>query len=301
MRSLRIGKTTLQVKDYECSLDGTYLPKPELRLWLYVNITSGCNAACPFCVNPPKRPPQCIDVDVLSATLEQIEPHVSGISITGGEPMLDVALLGNTLAAIEGIVSPSVQLDLVTNGTNVAQLPYVRGLDRLTTIHVSRHAAEDEANRRLMGWHDAPSAAELANAFAQLPDPGAIVLNCVLQKGGVRDLASAVEYLEMAAGIGAANVSFIGMIKANPYCVLNHVSPATIDFESEERVSIWNHLHDHDFCQCSTGDYRARERYIRFYYRYPGTATPPSYCRQLVYGADNVLRQGFGNSAVIEL
>ncbi|WP_458870168.1 hypothetical protein, partial [Enterococcus faecium] len=82
------------------------------------------------------------------------------------EPMLDIALLENTLAAIEGIVSPSVQLDLVTNGTNVAQLPYVRGLDRLTTIHVSRHAAEDEANRRLMGWHDAPPATELANAFA---------------------------------------------------------------------------------------------------------------------------------------
>ncbi len=301
MRSLRIGKTTLQLKDYECSIDGSYLPKPDLRLWLYVNVTGGCNAACPFCINPPKRLHQSIDVHTFSATLEQIESHVSGISITGGEPMLDVALLEDTIAAIEGIVSPSVQLDLVTNGMNLTRLPHLRGLSRLTTIHVSRHATSDEVNRRLMGWQDAPSTSELAKAFDCLPDPGATVLNCVLQKGGVHDLASAMEYLEMAASIGASNVSFIGMIRANPYCARNHVSPATLGFESGEKVSIWNHFHDHDFCQCSTGDYRARDGYIRFYYRYPGTSTPPSYCRQLVYGADNVLRQGFGNSPEIKL
>jgi hypothetical protein len=51
MSEIRIGTTALSVKDYECSPDDgqkeTYLPKRQLRLWLYVNITSRCNAGCP--------------------------------------------------------------------------------------------------------------------------------------------------------------------------------------------------------------------------------------------------------------
>ena len=300
MGHLRIGKTNLHVKDYECSFDEIYPPKESLRLWLYVNITNGCNANCPFCVSPSNRLPKSIDLDSFASTLERIEPYVSGVSITGGEPMLNIALLEETIAIIDSTVDPSIQLDLVTNGVNAERLPYVRGICRLATVHMSRHAADDEANRRLMGWHDAPSSAELSRVFANLPDPGSAVLNCVLQKGGVHDRTSAIEYLETATTIGAANVSFIGMIKANSYCARSYVSPMTLNLVGDERVSIWNHYRDHDFCQCSSGDYRTRGRYIRFYYRCPGTTAPLSYCRQLVYDADNVLRQGFGNAPIVE-
>ena len=41
--------------------------------------------------------------------------------------------------------------------------------------------------------------------------------------------------------------------------------------------------------------------YVRYYYRCPGNVPAPDCCRQLVYGADNVLRAGFGNSEVVDL
>lgn len=127
------------------------------------------------------------------------------------------------------------------------------------------------------------------------------VLNCVLQKEGVCDLPSAADYLEFAAEIGAANVCFIGMFKANDYCRRNYISPLDIAFEQDRRFNIWNDFRDHGYCRCSTGDYRASAGWIRYYWRAPGAQPAPDLCRQLVYGADNVLRAGFGDSDEIIL
>lgn len=301
MKYLRIGNTVLQVKDYECSEDGLYLPKPSVSLWLYVNITNACNATCPFCVNPAKRSHQSIAVSSFATVLACIEPFVSGVSITGGEPMMDVGLLSETVAVIDDRLDESKQLDLVTNGINIEQLPNVHGLERFTTIHVSRHATKDDVNRTLMGWPTAPSVSKLADAINSLPDPNGVVLNCVLQRGGVCDHASVTEYLEMAAGIGVKNVSFIGMIRANSYCIQNSVSLSALELEKDERFSIWNHFHDHEYCQCMAGDYRAEKGFIRFYHRASGSKSSSPYCRQLVYGSDDTLRQGFGDAPMVAL
>lgn len=301
MRSLCIGRTVLAVKDYECSQDEEYIPKKELRLWLYVQLTNSCNAACSFCVNAANPSKGCFDVSAFSKTLTQIEPYVSGISLTGGEPMLDIPLLEEVVAAVDAQIDRRIELDLVTNGTELNRLPNLRGLDQFATIHISRHASDDAANRRLMGWRDAPSAAEMASVIRNLPDPGCIVLNCILQKKGVHDLESASEYLEMAASIGAANVSFIGMFQANDYCREHYVSPAALGLYSDARYAMWNHFQDYEYCQCSTGDYKAKDRYIRFYYRCPGAVRSPNYCRQLVYGPDHALRQGFGKAPEVLL
>lgn len=298
MRTLKIFNTVIPIKDYECSPDGVYLPKSELRLWLYVHITDRCNAACPFCINSEASSEHGFDRSAFSMMLEKISPYVSGISLTGGEPMLDTRLLEDVVAIIDRTVAPDIELDLVTNGTSLDRLPHLRGLERFTTIHLSRHAIDDPVNCRLMRWQAAPSLQTIAGVFRDLPDPGCTVLNCVLQKYGVYDILSISAYLEKAAEIGAANVSFIGMFLANGYCRDNYISPDTLGLQSDERYDIWSRFSDHEYCHCLTGDYRAKERYIRFYYRCPGAVVSP-YCRQLVYGTDNQLRQGFGKAKEI--
>lgn len=301
MRKIRIGKTELTVIDYECSQDGRYLLKEQLRLWLYVILTDSCNAACPFCVNPSKTSGNAFDVATFSLTLERIVPFISGISLTGGEPMLDTRLVEDVVAVVREKVDPSIELDLVTNGTNLNKLPDLKGLERFTTIHLSRHAPDDATNRQLMRWKKAPSSREIEDVFKALPDSGCTVLNCVLQHSGVHDIHTASAYLEFAAEIGAANVSFIGMFPSNVYCRERYVSPLTLGIHADDRYTTWNNFHDHEFCHCSTGDYRAKRGYIRFYYRCPSLFEKPDYCRQLVYGSDNVLRQGFGIATEVEL
>lgn len=303
MGTLQIGRALLECKDYECSQDDVYYPKEKLRLWLYITLTDICPAACPFCVYSAEggSTGQHIDPEKLREVLQQIAPLVSGVSITGGEPMTDIPLVEEVIRMVGETVPPDIELDMVTNGLNIEKLPEIRGLKRVTTVHVSRHAVEDDRNAELMRWKNAPSMETLKNAFSALQDPGMIVMNCVLQEGGIRDLASVRTYLEMAAWIGAANVSFIGMFKANDYCRRNYISPATLDLSGDPKFTVWNHFHDHEYCQCLTGDYKAQSKYIRFYYRCPGKVPGPEVCRQLVYGADNLLRAGFGNATIIEL
>ena len=239
--------------------------------------------------------------DLLRQTLQQISPFVSGVSLTGGEPMSDIPLLEEVIKVVEETIPLETELDMVTNGLNIQCLPQLHGLRRIATIHISRHAVEDAQNAELMCWDRAPTMESLKEVFSELSDPGMTVMNCVLQKSGVHDMASVRAYLEMAAWIGAANVSFIGMFPANDYCRKNYISPAVLDFAGDSRFTVWNHFHDHDFCQCSTGDYLSRSGYIRYYYRCPGKTPVPGICRQLVYGSDNQLRAGFADAECIEL
>lgn len=303
MGKLQIGRKLLECKDYECSQDEVYLPKEKLQLWLYINLTDACPAGCPFCVysSAGGNSRTHVDPEKLQNVLSQISPFISGVTLTGGEPMADIPLLENVIGAVQETIPAEIELDMATNGLNIAKLPDLRGLDRFATVHVSRHAVDDIQNRRLMGWKDAPSTETLKDTFSALQDPGMTVLNCVLQKNGVHDADSVRAYLEMAARIGAANVSLIGMFLANDYCCENYISPAQLDFSGDDRFTVWNHYHDHDFCQCSSGDYKAEAGYVRYYYRCPESAPGPNYCRQLVYGTDNRLRTGFGNAMIVDL
>ena len=159
----------------------------------------------------------------------------------------------------------------------------------------------NDHNRHLMNWNDAPSTEMLKEAFSALPDKGLTVLNCVMQRNGVHDMDGVRAYLGMAALIGAANVSLIGMFLANDFCRENYVSPAELDFSGDSRFKVWNHFYDHEYCQCSSGDYKAQTGYVRYYFRCPGSVQGPDFCRQLVYGTDNRMRAGFGNAEIIDL
>lgn len=164
---------------------------------------------------------------------------------------------------------------------------------------------DDAENRRLMGWPGAPGWKNIKDTVAKLSDPGSIVLNCVMQKGGVQDMDDVCAYLDKAIEAGIRNTSFITMMPANRYCIDNYISPETFAVISDEQVrrfnetheskiSIWNRLRDHDHCRCLSGSYESAAGMTRFYFRCPGESRPSEYCRQLVYTPDNKLQDGFG-------
>ena len=211
--------------------------------------------------------------------------------------MLFPELVDEVAGAAFEILGPDVRLEMVTNGTNLKKLPELKHLDRFTSVHISRHRAEDEENAALMGF-SAPSAGEIRELVSRLPDPGQIVFNCVLQKRGVETVEDAAAYLEMAAKAGVQNTSFVGLFLANDYCRRHYVSPAALDFEKDERFCLWGQQRDHDYCRCGNGDYRSENGYVRFYFRCPGTGKAP-YARQLVYNHDNRLLDGFGGEEIL--
>lgn len=211
--------------------------------------------------------------------------------------MLDPALLDSAISIAHDVMGGTVEIDMVTNGINLEQILSLDSLEALDSIHISRHMIQDEDNKRLMGFKP-PTFANIKSFLAKLSDPARVVLNCVLLKDGINSRERAAEYLEMAAEAGIKNVSFIGLIAANKYCLNQQVDPRLIHFEDDPRFRIWNQFHDHCFCSCSSGDYKAQNGWIRYYYRMP-ESKGPNYTRQLVYTSYNKLLNGFGGTEIL--
>ena len=319
MKKILINNVTLPVKDYYCcSCDSNYdplageayYPRENPRLWLYVNVTDRCNAACPFCVNKKRNTVESIDLERYRDALKIAAPYVSGVSFTGGEPMLDPNLLDTMIGIADSIIDSNTEFDMVTNGTNLELLPGLTNLSRFSTIHISRHSIDDEENRSLMRWSGAPGWDTIKRTVAGLADPGAVVLNCVLQKNGVHDMDGVCAYLDKAIEAGICNTSFITMMQANAFCIDNYISPdefAVITDEQvkafnsshDSKISIWNRTRDHDFCRCLSGSYETAAGRTRFYFRCPGTDMRAEYCRQLVYTSDNKLQAGWDDTGLL--
>lgn len=299
MKTILIGDRQLAVKDYYCAQEGkSYIAKEDGKLWLYINLTNKCNATCPFCVNSDVCIEDVhIDLQHLESVLKKIKSIIYGVSITGGEPMLFPNLVDETAALVDSVFGLDVELDLVTNGTNLEKVIDFSMLERFQSIHISRHTVDDELNSILMNL-DSISMERIQNVIRQLSDSAQIVLNCVMQHGGVASKEDAIRYLEKAAKSDVRNVSFVGMFLANNYCRENYVSPALLDCSMDSRFIMANQLHDFDFCSCRNGYYRSEAGLIRYYYRCPGNKEVP-YARQLVYTADNRLLAGFGGAEVI--
>ena len=294
MKEIYILGQRFLAKDYFCASDDEdYLCNPDSKFWLYINLTDRCPAACPFCV--ARDAMNCsghISLEKMKTALYRIHPILSGVSITGGEPLTEPACLLEAAEIVHEVAGPDVELDLATNGYHISSLnPEM--FNHFTTIHISRHAVSDVDQNRIMGWK-APSIQELKDWIGKLQDPGLIVFNCVLQKGGVENEQDVRDYMEMAANAGVQNVSFISMFDAGQYCRDYYVSPSLLrDISDKDKFRIWNAFHDHEFCSCSSGDYQTAKGWTRFYFRCPGKQKTPA-LRQLVFTADNILQDGFG-------
>lgn len=309
MQTIRIGNQSFEIKDYYCSPDQQYFPKRDGRLWLYVHLTDVCPAACPFCVNPGRKSGTTpFDIRAYETILRKIRPHIHGVSFTGGEPMLTPELLDEAVHVTSEVMDEvlpdtsdlpghEVEIDMVTNGIHLEKIPELHSIDRLDSIHISRHRIDDGENSRLMGIRT-PSLDSIRQMMSRLHDPGQVVFNCLLSKQGIHSAETIAAYLEMAAETGVLNSSFIGIMPVNAYCIQERVDPGTLDLSRDPRFHVWNHFHDYDYCSCSSGHYHARARYVRFYYRAVGTRTAP-YSRQIVYTHDNRLLKGFGGEEIV--
>lgn len=298
MKEVIVGNQQLEIKDYYCSYEGEYIPRTDGKLWLYVNIADVCNGSCPFCINPCSSSGENhFDICTFRETLRRISAIIYGVSLTGGEPMLCPELANSVICAVGEVLEPSVEVDMVTNGTGFSTIIESLPLNKLDSVHLSRHEIEDAENATIFGFPTAPSK-QISQTLQKIKDPAQIVLNCALISGHIDSREKVAEYLEFASELGIKNVSFIGLSKCNKYCVEHYVDPKLLEMESDKRFHIWNAYRDHEYCSCSSGSYDARNGSIRFYYRRIGERNAP-YIRQLVYTADNRLLAGFSGKEIV--
>ena len=297
----------LQVKNYRCAKDGCpYEEKNKpIKLQLSVCPTSYCAGACPFCSagtlphggTAEKKFIDTVRLEKVLVTLHE-EDRIRGVSLTGGEPCTDVELLNEIIEMIFDICGNETEISINTNGSGLDKLGRIKKLAFVDTIHISRHHYDDAKNEAYFKTRVATSD-EIKEIVDIVKDRKLFVYNCLLLKDGIGTCDEMIRFLEFAAETGVPKVGFVTPMMVNEYTKENMVSYTELFVKGDNRLLYTTGYSDYECCHCRDGVYAASDGSLVEFY---GRETMPGnfgYARGLVYGADNVLRTGFGKDAEV--
>jgi len=198
-------------------------------------------------------------------------------------------------------VDSEAVVDITTNGSLLKNLFLLDQVDKLSTIHVSRHHFDTEKNNEIFDLRTASltEIQQYADRFA-----GKISLNCCLVPGFVDSPEMVEQYLDWAAEIrGLKSAGFISLMNKNEFCEDSRVG--------EQQILEWidndpnNFAHDYNFdtdiCECRSWQ-RIPSTYLpitSFWWKVKRLNIP--YCRQMVFTADNRLTVNFNEIAEIKV
>lgn len=301
-RTISILGTPIAVKRYCCSRDGSeYRPKCDpIQLQLTILPTRLCDAHCPFCIAAPTDDPRRLDPARLEDVLRRLkrEDRVRGVSISGGEPCLDMALLDRIVHMVFEILGADAEVSLNTNGAGLRALKGLRDLYGINAIHISRHHWDDRVNDRVFR-RAMPTAQELRSALREIACPELFVLNCMLLKDGVCRPEDAHRFMDFAIEAGAGKVSFITADPVNPWIAERRVGFDEVLRPDDPSLLFTRQYRDFDWCRCHDGVYASPDgRLIEFYGRMT-QAGGCDYCRGLVIEPDGTLRAGFNGPVIL--
>lgn len=292
-RIIKVFDTEIEVKDNLCSTNCNNYVICDPKIHLYIKVTDRCNANCAFCGNSSSKDFGDIDIGKLKYVIGYLEEKniLHGVSITGGEPMLDFKKLNNIVNAVFE-AALETELSISTNGYGFKNVVNLDRIEDIESIHLSRHHYQDEVNNCIFG---APSAtlADIQYVLGKLRDYRTLVLNCLLMKEYIGNLSEVKRYLDGASDVGVYKAGFVSLMKINDYCNANYIDFNTIFNDFDSRMLKGHHFKDYDICECQNGIYVASSgQMIEYYARMVNDLNPP-YVRQLVYTSNNNLTTGF--------
>ena len=299
--TLRLFGHDLTVKAYDCAAnDGPYREKERpIRLLLFLVPTAYCPGDCPFCVaGDTRRKKGFLDTAKLRRVLQELHSldALRTISITGGEPLLDIALLDEIIELIFEVCGIGTDISINTSGVGLEGLHKIRSLAYVHAIHISRHHYDDARNQAYFGMR-VPTGDEIAQIVDIVKDPKLFVFNCLLLKNGIGTKEEMATFLEFAGKVGVPKVGFVTPMPVNEYVRKNMVSYAALNTREDERFFHTTGYRDFEYCHCQDGVYCTQEGGLVEWYGRETVYGCAEYARGLVYGADNVLRDGFGAEA----
>lgn len=295
MKTINLFGHDIIVRDTLCSTDPKDLKVVDPSLRLYIKLTDACNADCLFCANKESRDFGNLDFRKLEFVIRYLLDRglLHGISITGGEPMMNPDKMNMLLNLIYGI-DPNMEVAISTNGYNLKIFLDMEHVNKLESIHISRHHYDDEVNYSIFGSREVASTEDIVALQEGLDDKRIININTLVMKDYIEDLASIRKMLNYVGDVGVYKNGFVSLMKCNQFSKDHFINFNDIFSSLDESFYLGHHFYNGEYCECVDGVYLTdNERMVEFYARMVKDCSCP-YTTQLVYTSDNKVTAGFG-------
>ncbi|MBE6145291.1 MAG: radical SAM protein [Firmicutes bacterium] len=295
MKTINLFGHDIIVRDTLCSTDPKDLKVVDPSLRLYIKLTDACNADCLFCANKESRDFGNLDFRKLEFVIRYLldKKLLHGISITGGEPMMNPDKMNMLLNLIYGI-DPNMEVAISTNGYNLRSFLDMEHVNKLESIHISRHHYDDEVNYDIFGSRDVASTEDIIALQEGLDDKRIININTLVMKDYIEDLASIKRMLNYVGNVGVYKNGFVSLMKCNQFSRDHFINFNDIFSSLDESFYLGHHFYNGEYCECVDGVYLTdKDKMVEFYARMVKDCSCP-YTTQLVYTSDNKVTAGFG-------
>ena len=294
MQTINIFNQDIVVRDELCSSSPLHTIKGLPSLRLYIKPTDNCNANCLFCANEQSKDFGTIDLKKLEYVINYLKQHnvLHGVSITGGEPMTNPDIIFKILDMVYKI-DPNMEVQVSTNGYNLLRFLDYKDVNKLESIHISRHHYDDEINRSIFHSNTIASTEDITKLQQELDDKRIININTIVMKDYIDSLREIRRMLDYASRVGVYKVGFVSLMQCNQFAKDHFINFNDIFSHLDEDFIVGHHFYNGDYCECIDGLYLSEyNKLIEFYARMVKESICPC-TNQLVYTSDNRLTKGF--------
>lgn len=213
---------------------------------LYVDISSACNASCPFCIAPTiGRMDGPAFFNGAQFALDFTERVCGTVQVVGGEPMISPRL-PRLLGEIGRRDYSRVVVN--TNGSFISnEVASMLGAARVTHLNVSRHHYDEQHNQDVMKLRPPLSNGTLiANLSPILASGINLRMQCNLIKGHIDSVEKMLAYLDWCVGaVGCREVSFSQVF---PLDLFDYQVPIEVGYAEKVQIDLRKLVAEMDAC-----------------------------------------------------
>jgi pyruvate-formate lyase-activating enzyme len=291
---MEIFGKTVQLKALGCNSVGVPGHPIPPSINLFVKVTNGCNAKCPFCSNSNSKGVNIkFNIDKLFEVIDEIQRQgifVNRVNITGGEPSIVQDIVTEILERAQDENYSKLHLHLNTNGL-LPQSQYLMTHSRWNSISMSLHHYDVNRLSCLYGVAIPKNALELHNI-----DRRKLNVSCNLIRGYVDSKDEVKKMLDFTMSLGIFRIGFVSLLKVNEYCISNFVDYDDVDLKSIPNVYHTQSKDRGKDCKCANYLYNNGLDILEIYMRYYAN---PYYCESSLLYDGEYLKQGFHQDNII--